>query len=210
MAKLLFTSFYQDKNSIRQRELELCMLMNIDNELIDRIYVFLEGKKEDFKVLHHPKVEIIESRRPTYTMFFEQANSVGTEEDIKILSNTDIFFDDSLELIDRVNMNSKCLALSRWHYHENGKMKLHNEKFSQDVWIFKGNIKPIKFSDFHMGIRGCDNRIAYEIHQAGYVIENPSKSIKTIHYHLSEVRNYDLKTIPKPYLPVEVTELKLK
>lgn len=206
--KILFTSFYQDRNPVRQKELELCIVMNIRNEYIDKIYVFLEGKKEDFKVLEHEKIVVIESPRPTYRMFFNKANEICTENDYAIISNTDIFFDDTLKYLDKVNMNSKCLALSRYHYHSNGQMILHNEKFSQDVWIFKGKIKPIVYCDFYMGIRGCDNRIAYEIHIAGYVMQNPAKTIRTIHYHISESRNYDLTTIKKPYLPVEVTELR--
>jgi len=57
-------------------------------------------------------------------------------------------------------------------------------------------------------VHNCDNRIAHEISIAGYIMQNPAKTIRTIHYHLSESRNYDLRTIPKPYLPVEVTELR--
>ena len=208
MRKILITSFYQDKNPARQKELELCIVMNARNEHLDKIYVLLEGKKEDFPILEDPNIEVVESPRPTYAAFFAFANSVSTEEDIVILSNTDIFFDQTLIKLNRANLTNKCFALSRYHYHPNGNIILHNEKYSQDVWIFKGKIKPINYCDFYMGIRGCDNRIAYEIEAAGYTVENPSKSIRTIHYHLSEVRNYDLKTIPKPYLPVEVGYLK--
>lgn len=204
MAKILFTSFYQDRNPVRQRELEVCIVMNLKNIHIDKIYVFLEGKKEDFKILNDPKIEVIESIRPTYRMFFDTANKVVGPEDISIISNTDIFFDDTLTQIRSEKMNGKCLALSRYHYNPNGDIILHNEKFSQDVWIFKGKIRPIEYCDFHMGIRGCDNRIAYEIHKAGYLMKNPAYSIRTIHYHISESRNYDLRAIPKPYLPVEV------
>lgn len=207
MAKILFTSFYQDRNPVRQKELELCIIMNVQNQYIDKMYIFLEGSRDDFKVLHHEKIVVIESARPTYRMFFDKANEVCTENDYPILANTDIFFDDTIRLLDKVNMNSKCLALSRYHYHSNGNIVLHNERFSQDVWIFKGKIKPVHYCDFFMGIRGCDNRIAYEIQQAGYLMQNPAKTIRTIHYHISESRNYDLKAIPKPYLPVEVTEL---
>ncbi len=204
MARILFTSFYQDHNPVRQRELELCVTMNLKNIHIDKIYIFLEGKKEDFKILNNPKIEIIESIRPTYKMFFELANLVVGAEDLSIISNTDIFFDNTLDQININKMNGKCLALSRYHYGPTGEIVLHHEKYSQDVWIFKGKIKPIEYCDFHMGIRGCDNRIAYEIHKAGYLMKNPALSIRTIHYHISESRNYDLRAIPKPYLPVEI------
>ena len=208
MAKILFTSFYQDRNPVRQKELELCITMNIREKQIDKIYVFLEGSKSDFPILDNDKIVIIESHRPTYRMFFDKANQLCSDEDFAIISNTDIFFDSTLNYLDRINMNNKCIALSRYHYHSNGEMVLHNEKFSQDVWIFKGKIKPIAYCDFTLGVRGCDNRIAHEISIAGYIMQNPAKTIRTIHYHLSESRNYDLRTIPKPSLPVELTELR--
>lgn len=208
MAKVLFTSYYKDPNHVRQKELELCVIMNVRNQFIDKIYVFLEGKKENFPILNHKKIEVIESERPTYRTFFDFSNTVCSDEDISIISNTDIFFDDSISFVGRICMAGKCYALSRYHYGPDGSIVLHNEQWSQDVWIFKGKIKPIEYCDFHMGIRGCDNRIAYEIHKAGYVIQNPAKTIRTIHYHISESRNYGLKTIPKPYLPVAVAEMR--
>lgn len=204
MRRILFTSFYQDPNPVRQKELELCIVMNSRNKFIDKIYIFLEGSKKDFPVLFHDKIEVIESPRPTYRTFFNFVNTIVGPNDISIIANTDIFFDDTIKQVVPSSMDHKCLALSRYHYTQAGEMILHNEKFSQDTWIFKGEIKPIDYCDFHLGIRGCDNRIAYEIHKAGYTMKNPALSIRTIHYHISESRNYDLKAVPKPYLSVEV------
>jgi hypothetical protein len=203
---LLFTSFYRDKNPVRQKELELCMKMNIQNGAIDKIFVLCEGDPKSFAYLSHPKITAIESPRPTYQTFFEFANSVSTEDDIVVIANTDIFFDKSLLLCEKMKSN-ECFALSRYHYHKDGKIKLHNERFSQDTWIFKGKIKPINFCAFYMGIRGCDNRIAYEIRIADYIITNPALSIISVHYHISESRNYGDEAIPKPYLPVDICSL---
>jgi len=209
MANVLFTSYYKDKSTVRQAELELCMKMNKNNKAIDKIYVFLEGKKQDFNCLKHDKIKVIETSRPTYKMFFELVNSVTQPEDINIIANTDIFFDESLKLCRQKMQPNDCYALSRYHLNEDQSIKLHNEKYSQDTWIFKGQIRIPSFCDFFLGMRGCDNRIAYEIRSAGYNITNPAYSIISIHYHVSDLHNYTKEDIiPKPYLPVELCQLK--
>lgn len=209
LAKILFTSFYQDRNPIRHKELEHCIRMNVNNAEIDKIIVVLEGRKEDFPVLNYSdRIEVIEAQRPTFNQFFKLANALCGPDDIAIISNTDIYFDTSLKELDRIAWQSPtCVALSRWHYNEGGNIVLHNEKFSQDVWIFKGPIRQMQWADFYMGIRGCDNRIAYEILTAGYHVINPAQSIRCIHYHMSESRNYGDEVVPKPYYPIPVTAL---
>lgn len=156
MNKILFTSFYQDRNPERHKELEHCIRMNVNNAEIDRIVVVLEGKKEDFPVLNYPdRIEVIEVVRPTFKQFFELVNVMCKPGDLAIISNTDIYFNQTLKELDRINWEAPiCVALSRWHY-LNGNIILHNEKYSQDVWIFKAPIAPMGYADFYMGIRGC-------------------------------------------------------
>lgn len=203
MGRILFTSIYKDKNPIRQKEMDLCLIMNIWNDHIEKIYVFAEAQ---FDYLNDPKVTVIPFRRPTYSDFFNKANEVCKPTDIAIFANTDIFFDDSIRLVDRIK-DDQCFALSRYDYQKNGGVILHNEKWSQDVWIFKGGVKKrIDVCAFYMGIPGCDNRIAYEIHKAGYSIRNPAYSIRCIHYHMSDLHTYNERTkIPKPYMPVNLS-----
>src|SRR5204862_5215377 len=69
---------------------------------------------------------------------------------------------------------------------------------SQDVWAFEGPVKPVAFSDFALGKPGCDNRIAYELGQAGYEVLNPCLSIKT---YRSEERR-----VGKEWKPRRVSE----
>jgi len=201
----LFISFYNELNHVRAAELEFCIKKNLENELINRIFIVLEGEKEKFPVLFHDKVFIIDkATRPTYSKFFNLINSSITDmEDINILCNTDIFFDDTLKFTEKMGPHD-CFALSRWDWNE-GNPILHRERFSQDTWIFKGKIKPVRYGEFYLGIPGCDNRIAYEIFKAGYRIINPCQTIKTYHYHKSDLHNYDHShRIDKPYMPVEI------
>ena len=198
----LYTSFYQDKDPVRQLELLYCLKQNINNPLIDKIYLIVEG---EVIVPKSDKIVLIHSHRPTYRDFFDLVNNtVYHANQISIVCNTDIYFNETLELLDI--QDRQCVALSRWDKKKDG-LKLHNERYSQDSWIFKGKLRNVRFADFYLGIPGCDNRIAYELNRAGYRMFNPATKVQSIHYHQSDLHNYDHDTpkIPKPYLYITIT-----
>jgi hypothetical protein len=198
----LFTSIYTDKSLIRQKELIYCLNKNIDNPHINKIYLFVDGFVE---LPESDKLVTIEFQRPTYRDFFNLIDrTVASREDISIVANTDIYFNHTLNGLTLYER--QCIALSRWDDKPGG-LKLHNERFSQDVWIFKGKMRNVNFCDFYLGIPGCDNRIAYELHSAGYAMFNPATRIQAIHYHRSDLHNYDGRTlkIQRPYLFIPVT-----
>ena len=198
----LFTSIYTDKSLIRQKELIYCLNKNIDNPHIEKIYLFVDGFVD---LPESDKLVLIPFQRPTYRDFFNLIDrTVTAREDISIVANTDIYFNHTLSSL---SLNERhCIALSRWDDKPGG-LKLHNERFSQDVWIFKGKMRNVNFCDFFLGIPGCDNRIAYELHSAGYAMYNPASRIQAIHYHRSDLHNYDGRTlkIQRPYLFITVT-----
>jgi len=193
----LFINYYIDKNKERHLELMQCFLKNRLNPAIDKIYVFIE--KENYLVVPertvNPKIQwvlttIIQSNRPTFTDYFELINSVTGPDDINIVANTDIYFDEeNIELIKANIQKGQCYALSRWDVSADGTHKLFDRPDTADTWVFVGKIKDIKNCNFCLGIPGCDNSIAYKL-QKEYRVENPSKSIKSFHLHLSGVRNY--------------------
>ena len=198
----LFTSIYTDKSLVRQKELIYCLNKNIDNPHINKIYLFVDGFVELPK---NDKLITIEFQRPTYRDFFNLIDrTVTSREDISIVANTDIYFNHTLSNLTLYER--QCIALSRWD-DKIGGLKLHNERFSQDVWIFRGKMRNVNFCDFYLGIPGCDNRIAYELHSAGYALYNPASRIQAIHYHRSDLHNYDGRTlkIQRPYLFIPVT-----
>lgn len=200
----LYTSYYKDKSAVRQAEIEHCLEMNLNNPSIDKIVLICEDEPRN-----HPKIHpLFEGARPTYKRFFDLIRVYASPVDISIVANSDIYFDESLRDI-RIN-GKTCIALSRYDMPSG---KLHNCSGSQDTWIFQGKVMPIKYSDFHLGIPGCDNRIAWELHRAGYKLINPASWLKSYHYHPSDLHNYhdDLGVnkphlyIAKPYLFVELT-----
>ena len=120
--------------------------------------------------------------------------------DINIISNTDIFFDSSINEVKKIS-NNEAWALTRWNYLGDNRAEFFNRHDSQDVWIFRGGARKDLDGNYPMGKPGCDNRLAFELKRAGYLVRNPSLSIRCFHYHISEVRTFDWNDkVAEPYL----------
>ncbi len=198
----LFTLWYDEKDVNRLQEYEICLQKNIDNEYVDKIYVICEKVYPKNQFSFNSKIEYIYTEnRLTYSEIFQIINVKTLEFDINILSNTDIYFDQTLKYIDSVLKSDNVLCLTRWNVCVNGESIFHNRKDSQDVWVFRGKIKESVYGNFTMGIAGCDNRIAYELKKIGYKLLNPSLSIKCHHLHLTNVRNYKEGAVTKRISP---------
>lgn len=212
----LFTTWYDCGNAERQKELDHCLRMNVESRLFDEIHLYVDDETK-LPEWTEQKVNLVTgvSGKPKYSDFILLINSVFLtlpSDSTNIIANTDIIFDETIKLADNMP-DDTCYALSRWEM-ETFDTKLHYQVQvygdSQDVWIFKGKIKPMEWTDFPIATRGCDNRIAHEIQKAGYKITNPSKSIKTWHLHISNVRDYipaQGYAVPEPYLNVPVVTL---
>lgn len=208
----LFINFYRDKNPKRQEELEYCLFKNLlsfdtvnvvahpdDCSYFERITNNIKGKAA-------LRVIIDQVERPTYSYFFQIINQLyPSSGNINVISNTDIFIPkDTLKKSDiffNQNLNI-CLALSRWELGPNlseDTAQLLDRWDSQDTWLFNGAVSNIEHSDFNLGTRGCDNAIAERIERAGYDVINPSKTLKTYHLHLTNIRNYNDDLVPQPY-----------
>lgn len=220
----LFTTFHKDKNEARMQELIYCLGRNLNAEFT-RIYLICDNQHDQHYLWNEvePKLNvkqgeiyaltINEGRRATFNDFFWLANRFSTGSDtISVIANSDIFFPE-LETLKTFmqhleDKENTCLALSRWDINESGVPVHFNRADSQDTWIFYGNVKVKLPLDFGMGVAGCDNRLAHELSISGYRVLNPSKHIKTNHFHLSGVRNYidesgNVKDkVPPPYLLV--------
>ncbi len=178
----LFQSVYTDKSEARDKELQFCFEHNRKNSFFTRYFT------------------IVGDGRPTFNDLFRMTEQYPNC--INILSNSDIYFPQEFERIKEIDWRKKkiCLALSRWDLMKTGQLQHFDFPDTSDVWIFLGVMPQLKGADFTMGKPGCDNRINYLIEQAGFEMFNPSKDIRTIHYHLTQVRYYqDIDRIPPPY-----------
>lgn len=184
----LFYNYYEDDNAARRAEIEKCLHKNIDNKYFDII--------------------IIESAtNPTFNFMFEKINKLSGENDINIICNSDIYFDDTINLARKIGFK-EIYALSRWDLNPNNVASLLDTDHDQDAWIVRGKIENVN-GNFHMGKPACDSRLAYEFKIAGYNVLNPGKSIKAYHVHNSGVRhhNYGIGPEPGEYLYIKPTSL---
>lgn len=206
MSVNLFVAVYNEKHRTRKKELEYCLHQNNINESIDRIFILLEPETNHLNVTE--KETIIEiNKRASYLDFFRIINSVTDQHDLNIIVNSDIYF--QAEDIDRIKTTltpQKCYALARYDIHWNKKIRFINRSDAQDSWCFIGPVRHEKIEcDFLLGKPGCDNRIAHELTKGGYDVTNPSFTIKSYHYHMSQVRNYERHpdhVVEGPYLRI--------
>jgi hypothetical protein len=206
---VLVTQFYIPNDIERYQELKYCVKKNIKNPAIDQIILVIDEEIDDLLIPHSEKIKIERmEKRPTYGDLFNIAiESLKGEEGLMIVSNSDIFYyeEDVLKMLNSISFN-ESMALSRWEFIPGSDPIHHDTWDSQDTWVFKNTILPGEY-DIKLGIPGCDNRIAFELQEAGYLVKNPSKSIKSYHYHVSKYRTYnDEDRIEEPYLFINTEE----
>lgn len=179
---ILYQNYYHSNDSYRRAEINQALENNLKNEFIDHVCLLCEPGETP--PVEHKKLEIFWCPRPTFKDFFSitstipTANKTPEKDTIKVIANSDIFFDSTIRLIKQLQPY-QCFALSRW---ETKTKSLFNQDDSQDVWCFRDQIS-VNDCNFHLGLPGCDNRIAQIISDYGYEIFNPSKSIRCWHLH---------------------------
>lgn len=199
----LFISLYEEKDPKRSEELYTCLINNYNSKCFDNIFILSEGSY--MPALNNMTNNIFVlpcSIRPTFRTFFEVINNTTQNDDINVIANSDIYFED-FPITPQYN---ECLALTRYEVKKNGPITFVNRKDCTDVWVFRNRIKIPLYSDFWLGIPGCDNRINHELLSVGYKMLNPSLTFKTFHLHEGE-KSYDgSQKINRPYHFIIPTE----
>ncbi len=204
MKTRLFTSWYPEKNPARREEILKCLRHNLESAVFEEVCLLLEGGA--FPDISNDRLVVVEAQsRPTYEDFFSFANSrVTSTQDISVIANSDIYFDGSLSGLSETIGSDVCGALSRWDRVSNEPQTaaLFDRSDSQDAWVFRGKIRPV-VSDFCVGIPRCDNRILWELRQAGYEVINPAFSVRAYHLHAGQRSEYPAEIqglhVPPPY-----------
>lgn len=191
---ILLTGYYRDRDDRRAEELRECLRRNSQNRSITAMRVFVEDGTPPADVLaaadeaHRDKVQIVEHRRRlTYHDLFSFAATFPTPQRF-VIANADIYFDRTLGLLDGIELSNQLLCLSRWDVRNDGSAVFFNHPSSQDAWIFETPLARFHCR-FHLGLPGCDNRLAWEAAHAGIKLSNPSRSIRAHHLHVSGVRH---------------------
>jgi hypothetical protein len=204
---VLITQYYKPKWQERLNEINDCLKLNIKNKYIDKIILFMEEDCDisDFCInTSKVKKEII-NQRLNYKFVFKYANK-KLENYIVVLSNSDIYFNDSLKKLHSLKYNDTVYAITRYNENpnDNSKMEIQpNGLNSQDTWIWSGKINIINNKYFRddgiqLGVFGCDNLIAGLLKKSKYKVRNTCKKIITIHKHKEKkLRNHPTKRYGK-------------
>jgi len=193
----LFTTSYRESNAGRGAEYLQCLRNNLQHTLIHEVCVLDENCGW---LPTHDKIRVRTVKsRPTYADFFQWINQLCTPQDISIIANSDIYFDETLSLLTRGLRPDTCAALSRWDVLPAGTCQLFDRNDSQDVWAFLGPVHGVT-SDFLLGVPRCDNRILFELRAAGYQVINPAFTIRAQHLHAGVRTEYP--AVPEgPFVP---------
>jgi hypothetical protein len=201
---ILITSYYLSNNIERQNEINQCLINNVNNKFIKSI-ILLNDKIYDINFITRNKKkikQIIINNKENQTknkLYFNNAieyinnNFYG---DIIILSNSDIYFDNTLSHVPEDDMENKIYCLLRYDQKEDGTKDIFRHydeprSDSQDSWIFKAPLNiDLQQVNFSFGTLGCDNIFANVLFNHDYKLSNPSYDIITTHLHNYPERNY--------------------
>lgn len=223
----LILNYWKSPYEERVKEVHDCIAANIESNLFDRCLFFVQKEQSNDLlsfVKHLPisktSIKLLESsRNVTYNEIFGVCNTLySSKDDINVLANSDIQYDESIKLADKITSDDfYCLT----RYEHDGRLYWYTElgyvpkcgSDSQDVWIWRGKNKIKTTIDIYLGVPGCDNRVSYEALKCGYIVSNPSLSIKTHHKHLSKLRGGHSENLndahPTPFLftkPISINE----
>lgn len=206
----------------RKNEILFCLQKNIENPFIEKIILLNE---EDIicDLFEHEKVEVINiEKRLSYQNAFEYGNKY--QDEIIIVANDDVYFDESLEIIKNWNSSwdEKILAITRHETLRDGSIvtidKVHpiyNKSYhhyvelkriwSHDAWCYKSPIKNFD-CDFWLGVLGCEGQLVDVARKSGLDIINAYPYVKCIHHHMSNVRLTKARTYKLRWTPSLVTK----
>lgn len=204
---ILLTSLYNEDNPTRADEYIYCLNRNIKHHSIKTIHVVYDtlndvsNKKNKILdyLISNPIIKISYCKgRPTYDFLFNLANEFYPNEKI-ILSNADIYFDETLSSLENYDLTSKFLSLTRWDLCGDNELRpcftdraiSGINHYGADSWIFSTPIIPFKDLQFGIGTSGCDGRLIYQAYKSNIKLLNPCKDIRSCHVHRSQIRHYN-------------------
>ena len=202
----LITQYYTAAKARRQKEIEACLHKNLECPLVDRVVLL----NETACAPKHPKLEEhVVGKRLTYGDVIRWIKEKLPEEVIVVFANADIFLDgESWRTLWSTDLDTqaKFLALLRWDVDGIGKAEMDAAKLfgpradSQDTWVISAKaVKAAEWDwpalEFPFGQGGCDNAITVEMFKRRFIVANPALTLRTFHFHTSEVRTYDPRNI---------------
>ena len=200
----LVTSFFFHPNIKRQKEYELTLRRNLEKDFVSKIHIFITDHdhkkfmKTDFtKNSLFTKICFnIMSQQPTYKDFLEYASTVDDDDDICMITNSDIELSKIDEkILQYLNKGRIAYILTR-HEADGTKPLIKNYQGSHDCILF--NVSELKknFKNYNLDLIDItQNNYGSEalltlcfIETLNFKLFNPCFQIKIIHHHASNIR----------------------
>ena len=195
----LIQQYFRHTTSRRAREIRLCLERNVACEWIDNILLLNEVEYSDLPSSSKITQVVIGERLRYYDVFMAIKDRVPAGAFV-IFSNSDIWFNETLSYLWKISLAEKrlFLALLRWEDNSSSGEASHifgPRADSQDTWILARDCMDFTPTEtdlgFPFGQSGCDNVITVAMLRRKFLIVNPAYSIKTMHLHTSNIRNYE-------------------
>lgn len=198
----LITTLYNESKIERVLEYLNCLHKNYYHYLIDEIHVFYDTS-QDQKInlisnyLQKKKNITVKTinGRPTYQDIFNYANQSFMPGSKIIISNADIYFNETLSLVIDTTIKNKFIALTRWNQRQDNNLVLQYDSnglpnyLSADVWIFQLPLKVDFYCDYELGTPFCDSFLNHQLSKSNLKVYNPCLDIQACHVH----KNWSLK-----------------
>lgn len=204
----LIQQYYVPSKAKRAREINRALQENIKCQAVDHI-LLLNEEDMTANLPQSDKIQqIVLGHRLTYADVFAAIQQQIPSNALVAFANSDIALTESWTALWSVNLKDIFLSLLR--YEEPIEPTAEPELFgprpdSQDTWVVRaediqGRTLNSDALNFPFGKSGCDNAINVEMLKMKFVVANPALTLKTIHYHKSQVRTYDPKdVVDKPF-----------
>jgi hypothetical protein len=212
--KVLFTQWFDAPPEVQTRNL-FCLYKNLANPAIDKIVVFAD--RTILANVFSPKLQAVTMPdRLSYNTWFDYGNLYHAD-DIKILTNSDVFLTETINRLDALDSWSNTLyVVSRKDLTEDGRIvpstdnyggqKVISPAWSQDCWIYKDPLPKLE-ETIYLGVYNCENNMRILLQLAGTTISNLTASVECLHVDWRAVKKRTLPdyvmhplfhTLPKP------------
>lgn len=217
----LIQQYFKHSSNRRGREIHICLERNLQCAHIDHILLLNEEHYPD--IPESPKLQtVLLGHRLTYYDVFQAIRTYVPAGAFVIIANADIWCNETLNSIWSIRLAEKqmCLALLRWEDTGAGTSSaaargtiFGPRPDSQDAWIVARDCITFTPTEaefgFAFGKSCCDNAFAITMMRKRFLVVNPAYTIRIMHLHTSNIRNYDPKDMlyRSHYLYIEPTAI---
>jgi hypothetical protein len=189
----LFIEFYISSSPERRNEIEHVLVQNIKCNEIQEVHIIIHEPREEEYLQNLSSLQELPRKwhihkdffttRSSFGDIFSRVNKVYKDDNINIVANNDIAFDSSVKLLLQLRKNEAIILNRYCPFSKQMAFLCH------DAWAVRGPVKiPLTRLKFSPGMFGCDFALTCNFQKAGYTVFNPSLSIKSYHYHRSNIK----------------------